>query len=71
MLKSSPFFRRNGVHLIGKKKFEKIRIVHFQNLSVLNMRKLDLCQALNIYNLQLMENVPKTFMPIQITMFSL
>jgi hypothetical protein len=37
MSKSSPIFKRNGVHLIEKKTFEKT-IIHSQNLSALNMQ---------------------------------
>jgi hypothetical protein len=40
MLKSSPIFKRNGVHLVKKKTFKKkTRIVYSQGLSVLNMQK--------------------------------
>jgi hypothetical protein len=40
MLKSSPIFKRNGVHLVGEKKtFEKkTKIVHSQKMSALNMQ---------------------------------
>jgi hypothetical protein len=39
MIKSSSIFIKNGAHLVNKKRFEKIRIVHFTGLSALNMKE--------------------------------
>jgi hypothetical protein len=40
MLEYSPIFKRNGAHLVEKKRdLKKIKIVHSQGLSALNMQK--------------------------------
>jgi hypothetical protein len=40
MLKSSLIFKRNGAHLVEKKEvWKKIKTIHFQGLSALNMQK--------------------------------
>jgi hypothetical protein len=40
MLIYFPSFKRNGAHLVEKKDvWKKIKIVHFQGLSALNMQK--------------------------------
>jgi hypothetical protein len=40
MLKSSPIFKRNGAHLVEKKRqWKKTRIIHSQSLNALNMQK--------------------------------
>jgi hypothetical protein len=64
MLKSFLIFKRNGAHLVEKRMFEKIRIVHFQGLSALNMQK-HFKFVSKFEPLQLMENIPKNFMTIQ------
>jgi hypothetical protein len=70
MLKSSPIFKRNGAHLVEKKDIWKK-----QGLSTLEVwvfwtykNIFDLCTALSMYTLQLMENNPKKFMTIQTIM---
>jgi hypothetical protein len=50
--------------------FEKIRTIHSWGLSAFNMDFFfDLCEILSMKTLQLMENIPKTFMTIQTIMF--
>jgi hypothetical protein len=39
MLKTSPFFKKNGAHVEKNKHLKKIKIVHFQGLNALNMQK--------------------------------
>ncbi len=39
MLKSSPILKRNGAHLVAKKRLKKTKIVHSWGLNALNMQK--------------------------------
>jgi hypothetical protein len=49
---------------------KKTKTFNSQNMNVLNMqKKIDLCQALSMQNLQLMENIPKKIMTIQLLCF--
>jgi len=39
MLKSFPIFKKNGAHFVEKKHVKKTRIIHFQGLNALNIKK--------------------------------
>jgi hypothetical protein len=68
-----PIFKRNSTHLVEKKDVWKK-----QGLSTLEVWMFwtcnfffDLCQALSMYTLQLMEKIPNFFMTIQTIMLPL
>jgi hypothetical protein len=73
MLKSSSIFRRNGAHLVKKMMFKKNKDYPFSRFECFEHAKtfFYLCKTLSMYILQLIKNIPKTFMTIQTIMLHL
>jgi hypothetical protein len=73
MLKSSPIFKMNGAHLVGKKDvWKKQKLSTFEVWMLWTCKNIfDLCQVLIMQTLQLMENIPKKLMIIQTIMLPL
>jgi hypothetical protein len=71
MLKFSPIFKMNGAYLVGKKDVKKKRLSILKVWVLQTCKNIfDLCQALSMSTLQLMENIPKTLWQYKVLCFT-